>query len=655
MVGVLITLLFCVGALGVGRFVVGRLTGDLDPAARLGLNGMVGLGTLGLLTLPIGLLPEGLHWGIWVMGLLALAGLALVAAKKRPKLKLPSAGWLLAPLMIGVAALFALIGVLAPSDTLDWDSLAYHLAVPKIWLHDGRISYISYIHHSNFPLSVDGLFIWGLSWGGQHGAKAFSWVYFLLGILALFGLARSRYGEKAAWWSALAFATIPVVAWEAGTAYIDVANGLFAGLGLYFAAQLVAAPSKRDAWLAAVFLGFAAGSKYTGLQTIGVAAAVVLVGLFLERKREIAVKPISATVLLVAVSVLISAPWYAKNVANTGNPVYPFFYGVFGGKNWSDYNAMIYTREQQTFGAGRAMATPQQPDYTKNPLDPLRLGHSVLGLTYQPGRYINPAPTQGGGLPMGALGVTALAAWLLWMLSGRMGRFEASVAAEVGVSFLMWFVLTQQARYVVALAAPLSVMFGGGVVQLRMGKGLAALGVLQTVVGLAVLYQFLVTAQLQVVTGKVGADEYQAERIEFYEPAQFINKNVVDGRVALYDEVFGYLLDVPYFWANPGHTTELGYDRMKTADDLVASLKAHGITYVYFNLAPTRQGDRAFSDQWLAASGLQGPPVPFPPEVRQGRMADIGSRYLILVAEAAGSGKLTLVQPFKRSFLFQVR
>src|SRR6202011_1887734 len=115
-----------------------------------------------------------------------------------------------------LAILFATVSVLAPSDTMEWDTLAYHLAVPKLWLQAGQIQPISYIHHSNFPFAVDNLYIWGLAWGGEEGAKAFTLAFHTYGIFAVFGFARQVYGELAGWWAALTWATIPAVLWLSG-------------------------------------------------------------------------------------------------------------------------------------------------------------------------------------------------------------------------------------------------------------------------------------------------------------------------------------------------------------------------------------------------------------------------------------------------------
>ncbi len=650
----IITLLVALGANGLGRGLFGRWTPGLDPAARLGLHGVLGLGFLGWITLPLGLLPGGFRWGVGVIGLLALGGLFLFA-KERPRGALPKGPAALALLVFAVAGLVALVGVLAPSDSFDWDSLAYHLALPKVWLAQGQLGFISYDHHSNFPYVVDGLFVWGQLWGGQAGAKAFMLAYSAYGVFAVFGLARARYGAAAGWWSALAFATVPEVVWESGTAYVDVAHALFGGLGIWLAARLVesdleAAESPRPAsrWvLPALLLGGAIGSKYTALQTVAILGAVLLAYAFVKK----AVKPVDVVKMGLA-ALAIGSPWYVKNVVWTHNPVYPFFYSKLGGVNWDAFQERIYSNEQQTFGVGRPMAD----DYTAGHLEPARIGGSVLGTAYEPGRFSNPAPTQGGGFPFVSLGAIPAAALLAWLLSGRARRTEGVCLAVALLSFAAWFVLSQQARYAFVWCVPLTILAGGAIVRLGAGRAMAGAVALQALLTLVVATRYgdLFAAKLRVVLGQESSEEYQARNLGFYEPAKYLNE-IKAGRVALYDELFGYLLDVPYFWASPGHTTQLGYAGMETSGELVASLERQGITHVYvsLNLGIAFGGNREERDKWLAAAGLvESAPVPYAD--RAARMVDERSAVKVLLAEAIASGKLRLDKPFRSGMVFSV-
>ncbi|RYG63093.1 hypothetical protein EON77_21365, partial [bacterium] len=324
------------------------------------------------------LLPIGERFPRIVIALLPVVLLVLLVIEGRrgrpPKfgvmhLRLPKSNvGRLALLGILIAAALAFTGVVTPSTALDWDTLAYHLAVPKIWLAEGHIAPVSFIHHSRFPAAADSLFLLGLSFGGANGggeiaAKGFMFAAYVFGIFAIFGLARQRYGAAAGWLGALAFAAVPMVMWEAGSAYIDLIHGLYAGLGLW----LLADDSEERAHpvVAALLIGLALGTKYTGLQAFGVALVLTFLG---ARRKE--------TLKFAAVALGLGAFWYVKNWVQAGNPVYPFYYSVFGGVNWNEFAARIYAEEQATFGIGKGPG-------------------AILGLVAVPGRFTNPGPLTG--------------------------------------------------------------------------------------------------------------------------------------------------------------------------------------------------------------------------------------------------------------------
>lgn len=645
MLGVLITLLFCIGAAGLGRVLLFRGNVALDPAAAWGVSGLLGLGGMGLVTLVIGFVPGGLSsWGLYVIGILALFGFSVIVSEiERPLFRKPQGLEMLAPLVVVIAALFALVSALAPSDVMDWDTLAYHLAVPKLWTTAGKIEYIPYIHHSNFPFTVDLLYVWGLRWGGESGAKAFQLGYLLIGTLLVFGLTRQKYGQRPGLWAAVAFATVPVVLWEAGSAYIDVAHGLYAGGGILLAAFAASDPERRRLIVpAGLLLGFAAGTKYTGLQTIAALGFVLVVAGFTRKQVG---EGFRQAVIAGGLAMLVASPWLVKNVINTGNPVYPFFYERLGGHDWDQRRADIYRNEQQTFGVGR----------NGDRRDPTALGHAVFGLAYQPGRFVNPGQEQGMGTPLGAVGLAILAGLFLWPLAGRIGRFEAVLLGTTALSLGMWFFLSQQSRYIVPLAVPLAVLAGGltalrGFANIAMG----AIG-LQAAYSLWLVQKQLVVPKVQVVMGQVEPNAYRKATIPFFEASQAINQEVKGGKVALYDEVFGYLLDVPYFWANPSHATTIPYDGMKSAEDYVREMKKLGFTHVYVSISSVVKSAEMRSE-WIASMGIGNDPsaTGFSPEKRAQLLADWQAKYHVLIADAVREGKLTVVQPFRSGILFKI-
>ncbi|MDX2064848.1 MAG: hypothetical protein SFX74_03795 [Fimbriimonadaceae bacterium] len=643
MLGVLISLLIALGGMGLADRALAGHTRALPADLRWGVAGLTGLLAYGWLTFWIGHLPGGLRWAPYAIAALAVVGLVLHRRWREAWDNTFSVPQIAPYAILGAVGI---ISVLAPSTELDWDSLAYHLAVPKIWMQAGQITFISFIHHSNFPFALDNLFISGLALGGESGAKAFMLIGTGFAMMAASGYARREYGDAAAPWASWAVLGMPMVLWLSGTAYIDIAQGAYAGLAILFLASWFRAGDRSDAVLAAIMLGGAMASKYTGLQTYLVTGLITLFAIIrLPDRRQF---PIVALVTILPLA--IAAPWYVRNVVNTGNPVYPFFYSALKGKNWSDYNAKIYANEQQTFGAGREFETKERP-YTAGPLEPARIGGAILGLAYQPGRYINPGPTQGSGLPMGTYGPIALLAALFWAISGRSRRFEATVLGVVLISFAGWFFLSQQSRYIFGLMFPLTVLAAGITRDRSLGRWMQASIGLQALVGVGLVGHLVTREHLPVATGQVSPREYRLARTGFATPADALNTTIRPERVALYDEVFGYLLDVPYFWANPGHTTELGYADMTTCDQLVDRLRALGISHVYVNFGLTPAPIR---EALVLATGLAAPPVPIPSDLRAQLMADEQSRWKPLLAEAIASGRLELVEAFGNRIIFRV-
>jgi hypothetical protein len=78
MLAVLITFIFCLGWLGIGKRLLGKQLEQEGGTLGFSVAGLVGLGACGWLTFFIGLLPGGLSWGLYVVGAIAAVGLGLL-------------------------------------------------------------------------------------------------------------------------------------------------------------------------------------------------------------------------------------------------------------------------------------------------------------------------------------------------------------------------------------------------------------------------------------------------------------------------------------------------------------------------------------------------------------------------------------------------
>ncbi|MBL8065442.1 MAG: glycosyltransferase family 39 protein, partial [Chthonomonadaceae bacterium] len=508
----------------------------------------------------------------------------------------------------------------APCDSRDWDSLAYHLAVPKIWIQAQQVTFVPGIHHANFPFTVDMLNVWGLQWGGQEGAKAFSLGWYVLGAMAVFGLTRRTFGPGPAPWAMLGFLGCPVALWEAGTAYVDLPHGLFAGLGILYACHSFVGKDQQAGWLATMCLGSAMGTKHTGIQVI---VAVTLVGLALTAITRAKSQGKQVAVVLLG-ALLIASPWYIKSTVQTGNPVYPFFYKQLGGKFWNDWRADIYQAEQKSFGPGYS---------------PTQLGDAVFGLAYQPGRYVNPRQTEGGGFPTGSIGFAALALGFVAMCLAPMNRRSKAVLAVVGVCLAEWFVLSQQSRYLVMIVVPLAVV-ACGTLEKTKSKWLARLAMgVQAAYSLGLIFATQTLQQLPVVTGQVTREEYQRVVVPFFGPAQDITASAEIKKLALYDEVFGSYLNIPYMWANPGHSTLIPYESMTSGRDYADAMVNLGFSHAYVNLGPGIV-DRQTATRWLEAMTSK----PYSSEELTAMKSDPNLWWRAVLADAVQKGRLTVLR-----------
>lgn len=623
MLGVLAALAYSLAAALAVQKGLAKWLVNLDPAERLGASGLIGLGLTGILLFFFGMIPGGLGLAAFILPATALAGAAWGFKDQEWKTSKPE-GWGLVCLGLTVLlALQALIGVLAPSTSLDWDSLAYHLAVPKMWIEAGQITQIQAMHHSNFPFGADNLFILGLQWGGESGAKAFMLAASLLGGLTAFGLLRRWSSPEAGWTGLIGVWGIPVLAWESGTAYIDGIHGLYALFAVAYACEILWPKEDEESpslLLPALFLGFCVGCKFTGLQVMAALVGTVLIGSVIRKNLAQGVK--LAAVLIVG-GLLLASPWLVRTTVLMGNPVYPFFYSILGGKEWDEWRAKIYAEEQATFGVGKS---------------PEKIGHAVLGLAYQPGRYVNPRQTEGGGFPSGAVGFASIVALAFLAATGKASAREKAMLGFAALGLITWFVLSQQSRYLAVFTLPgiiAAASLSGRIKEGALIKG--AYGI-QAAATLALLYLFTTANQLPVAMGRVDREEWRGGMVAFAKAVPTLHQMVPkEGtRIALYDEVFGFLLDRNYIWANPGHSTLIQHEASKSGEDYVESLKSLGITHIYFSpmfLTP-EQRQRDFEALGL----LEG--EPYDEEERQSMEADPNLKWRWLLADAVRKGQI---------------
>lgn len=321
----------------------------------------IGLGILSTVTLCCGLAGYLTRLAIIFPALASLAVSCFIRWKSRnespvPTTQVPGAQQssrmirILALIVIVPFGVYLLLGAVSPPT--DFDVREYHLQGPKEWFQQGQIIFLPHNVYTSFPFLTEMLSLTGMVFAADwwHGALVGQVVlssFQILSTLSIFSIARRWISKDAAWLAALIFLTTP---WTLRISLIAYAEG---ALTFYLIAAAMCALLVRQipgrvvgiSIITGLLAGASMASKYTGLISVILPTAAVIAVQFRKSQNASAgpqlhaangwrplLLPAAAFSLGVAVMI---APWLLKNLAETGNPVYPLAYSIFGGSEWS--------------------------------------------------------------------------------------------------------------------------------------------------------------------------------------------------------------------------------------------------------------------------------------------------------------------------------
>ena len=266
--------------------------------------------------------------------------------------------------VIGIPfVVYLVLGAFSPPT--DFDVREYHLQGPKEWFLDGRISYLRHNVYTSFPflsemLCLAGMIVAGDWWSGALTGQVLLACFQLLTAMAVYSTGRRWFGGAVAWLSVLTYLTTP---WTLRISLISYAEGaltFYLMSALMLTLIVVRQPVGRIRFLATMVVGLLAGgamaSKYTGL--IQVIIPVVLTAVWKIGTQWFGAaasegagwrRAVLQEACCFAAGVLLAmGPWMVRNWVDTGNPVFPMAYGIFGGDEW---NEALNVRWKRAHGA----------------------------------------------------------------------------------------------------------------------------------------------------------------------------------------------------------------------------------------------------------------------------------------------------------------
>lgn len=221
--------------------------------------------------------------------------------------------------LLGVVLAVGLLWATLPPATID--EVAYHLAVPKSWVIDGRVTELPLLGHSYFPFGIESAHLPALALLGDVGALSAHLVHLGLSLAVLAGVVRwmaARASTGSALLAAAAIATAPALITSAGLAWNEWPT-LGLALALFFSLEAsIRREGAESPATAALALAGGLSTKYT---FIPFAAAALLGAAFLLRKDRPRLRTLGLVVLCGGA---LGSGFFLRNLVWTGNPIAPF-------------------------------------------------------------------------------------------------------------------------------------------------------------------------------------------------------------------------------------------------------------------------------------------------------------------------------------------
>ena len=556
-------LLLTLWSIGVGLRLLRRLEVAPDrPADAVGLAIPLGLGVLALASFGLGecgLLNRGGlaavvaagAWFGWKAGLEGARcwGRVIVEAARRPSAF---------DLLMGVGLLGTLLTAMAP--VTDGDALCYHLQVPKVFLARGALTFEPDLHETIYPLVTEMLYAVALASRGPVACRLVQWLLGLSFALNATSLARPVLGDRARWAGTIAL-LVPAVSNGMGAPLNDVALAAFGNAALVAWLRWHDRPTGRAAVLAGLLAGLAIGVKYPALVLAGLIGGGMLVEPIRNQNFKFEISNFQFwmnrnarhAAIFGATALLIGGGWYLRAFVHTGNPVFPFFRGAFGGAGL----------DEVLEPAKRPMA--------------VTLGNllTAIGpLTLEPDRFDSVAHQLGP-------------AFLLFLPGLFLFRAPRRVWAIVGMGWLfLTLCLTQRQsmRFVLIAVGPLAVGVAWLAAHWWDRRGIAGRSLTAAVVLVLAFEASIALARarhgLDVVAGRESAESYLARREPTFVVGRWIDANLPGSARLIGQDHRGFYLPRDY-------TMELAHRRRtglgtrgESALAIVAHFRGEGFTHL---------------------------------------------------------------------------
>jgi hypothetical protein len=481
--------------------------------------------------------------------------------------------WVAVAVGVGLLAVECL---LAMAPAVGGDQTKYQLVYPRLFAEAGALVPTPWSFWGYMQYLVNMLFAAAFVLRGDVLARFVNAAYGVMATLAVFSLGRRCFGRAVGTWAALLFFTMPFTATLMIRAWVEFALTFYVLLAVI--AVLAWRESAVRSWLAlgAVMGGLAAGTKVMGVLAPALLGGVVFGSALARGGVRGALRTVVGFGL---VAMVVAAPCYLRNAVATGNPIFPFGYGVFGGRNWSaeaargldDYYAAYRETHAQKRGAGA-------------------YGSWVDALRFPWDATMTPYAFENVGRFAYDVGPFVLAFLPGILVLRRDPRARILVGLGLAYAAIVVFGMWAHPRYVhptlplfllVAVQALWTLGQAGRVARHAAVALLALTAAVQSVTALRVMAP-LVPDGLRVAVGRMSEDAFLRRYERRYPLWDLVNRELPAGGNVLILAMIShpYHITRPFTLASPLEQGAIDYRGLTTVDELTAALAPFGVTHV---------------------------------------------------------------------------
>ena len=577
----------CLISIGVGKLALARAhMKNSDSGETIIFSAAVGFAILGYCVFILGICQVLYHAVIYlftaICAILALVGW-LFAKKARiespflpptesyetraPKGRMVTVINRCCLIIMAISLLACMMLVLTPE--IGKDALIYRIGVPKLFLEHHGIYFIPGNIFACYPFFSEMLYTWGLSLGGEILPKG---THFAIAVFILFTMWKfgRRYVHKNNFelLPLLIFFTIPSVFQNAHAAYCDLTLAFYTFVAIY--AYLNWYNTQENLWiiLCGVFSGIAMSTKYAGLYLPLSGCFGVLWGC--RRKKISNSKAVRLFFQYALFTLIAGAPFYLKNWIMTGNPLYPLFYEIFGGRGWSAEQAGYYDTFIRSLGMGRDLV-----DYLLLPWN------------------LSFCAKMNSPIFDGLIGPV-----FILVLPFAIGMRKIAIEMKIVLvycllAFIFWASSAQQIRYLIPLFPFLAIMTSLTISYYRNKKIIFALLSIFIIAGLVfngyhILRDFKRIGPLGVLTGHEDKDVFLTRMIPSYKILKHVNTQLPEKSYVftIYMKHLTYLFN-RHFYSDSmfeSYAIETILNNSKTPEDVRLALKRKGFTHILYDI-----------------------------------------------------------------------